>query len=464
MSKKAIDAKSLDKSGAAGLNIAIPVFLQVFGLLVPPVYVSVVCWRARYSNYRNQLWGATFCLLSLILISMALNTIRKRSPFGLCVTLARSYALPVYILSLTLYIEYAKYGIMLFIILRGALSIFAYYAKPPPYTLGPDGQPQKLRVLLAGDSFFPKVDGVSTFSTHTIKHLQQHGHTVHVMTSKKGPTPLFGATVTRLPGVIPMTIDPHHSITMPIPWLIFPAIFHFKPHVVHVFESVVPFSLGMMLACWLLDIPLVISHHTRIDMYGKWFAWYVPTWLLNILLLIFYRGIITLGDLNIGVCPPLIDWLKWTRTPGGLEPEMWKSGCSVDIFTPENESKEMRERLTQGRPELPLIIYVGRMAQEKDSIELLPILRELYKRMNSDVRVALIGGGPMKERLEMEAQDDTFISFPGFLRGDELYSACMFLCLFSCTLRTLRSPVIYAPFYLVVVVVVVCTVLALLTF
>ena len=180
----------------------------------------------------------------------------------------------------------------------------------------------------------------------------------------------------------------------------------------------------MMLACWLLDIPLVISHHTRIDMYGKWFAPFLPTWLLNMLLVVFYRGIISLGDLNIGVCPPLIDWLQWTWTPGGLKPEMWISGCDVQIFKPENKSKQMRFDLSQGRADLPLVIYVGRMAQEKDSIELLPILRELYKRLNGNVRVALIGGGPMKDRLEMEAQDDTFICFPGFMSGDNLYAAC----------------------------------------
>ena len=90
---------------------------------------------------------------------------------------------------------------------------------------------------------------------------------MHVITSKKGPTPLFGAGVTRIPGIVPHSIDPHHSITIPVPWHMLPPVFQFRPHVVHIFESVVPFSLGMVITCWLLGIPVVMSHHTRIDMY-----------------------------------------------------------------------------------------------------------------------------------------------------------------------------------------------------
>lgn len=418
-----VDPKTLDESGSVGMNIMVTWLLHVFGILITPIYLSISCWRA-HADYRNRLWAATLLLGTLIVTAMAFNNIKKHNTFGIFISALRSYVLPLYILSLTLYEEWTSTVCGLFMLVRVSLSICTYLTKPPPVKIGNDGKPQNLRIMLAGDSFFPKVDGVSTFSTQSIRYLQQNGHIVHVMTSKKGPSPLFGATVTRLPGIIPRSIDPHHSITLPIPWLLYPALFRFKPHVVHVFESIVPFSLGVMLACWLLDIPLVISHHTRIDMYAKWGTPWLPRWLMNILLFIFYRGIISFGDLNIGVCPSLIEWLRWTWTPGGLKPEMWQSGCEVDVFKPENATIETRRKLTQSRPDLPLIIYVGRMAQEKDSIELLPIFRRLHQRLNGKVRVALIGGGPMKKKLEMEAQDDTYILFPGFLRGEELCSAC----------------------------------------
>ena len=64
------------------------------------------------------------------------------------------------------------------------------------------------------------------------------------------------------------------------------------------------------------------------------------------------------------------------------------------------------------------------MAQEKDSVELIPILDKLYERLEGQVRVALIGGGPMREELEKEAKEREYICFPGFMRGDDLYAAC----------------------------------------
>ena len=234
-------ANAVDKSGAVGLNVALPIAVQVFGLLIPPIYLIVGCYRARRSEYRNQVWASTIGLFALILLTMSSNSLRKNSLLGQLMSVLRGYILPVVILRYTLYAQYNNSLTVLFVFARSVLSLYSFLAQPPPYTTNAaTGQPEHLRILLAGDSFFPKVDGVSTFSSHTIKHMISQGHTVHVLTSKKGPTPLFGATVTRLPGIIPESIDPHHSITMPIPWLMFPAIFQFKPHVVHVFESVVP--------------------------------------------------------------------------------------------------------------------------------------------------------------------------------------------------------------------------------
>jgi glycosyltransferase involved in cell wall biosynthesis len=428
-SKIIADTKTaaLDKPNVASFTIAASVLLEVFGFLFSPVYVAVSIWKA--TTYRKELWLTTIGLVVLFIVPVSTNAIKKNSVLGLLISITRGYILPVIFLRLTLYAKYINIATAFFIFVRGLRSIYSYLAQPPPINkYGSSGKPTNLRILLAGDSFYPKVDGVSTFTTHTIKHMQTLGHTVHVLTSIKGPSPLFKANVTRLPGVTTETIDPHHSITMPIPWLLIPAIFHFKPHIVHVFESVVPFSFGVILSCWILNIPLVISHHTRIDMYGKYYAPFLPHSILQVVLYIFYRSIITLGDVNIAVCPKLMDWLQFTKTPGGLLPELWVSGCDVKTFTPENKTKQMRHRLSKGRPECPLIIYVGRMAKEKDSSEILPIVRELYEKLNGNVRVALIGGGPMKDTLEMEAIDDEFIYFSGFMRDEELYSACKFIC------------------------------------
>jgi glycosyltransferase involved in cell wall biosynthesis len=77
----------------------------------------------------------------------------------------------------------------------------------------------------------------------------------------------------------------------------------------------------------------------------------------------------------------------------------------------------MRERLTSGSPESPLLVYVGRLSPEKDIERLKPILEAL-----PGARLALVGDGPHRKAL-----DKLFAGLPvymaGFLRGEELAAA-----------------------------------------
>lgn len=99
------------------------------------------------------------------------------------------------------------------------------------------GAPQrkKLRIMLIGDSFTPKVDGVATFTENTVLNFKRRGHEVHVITSIVGPETLFGATVTRLFGLKSL-MCPTTSLTLPSPTIIWELI-RYRPHIVHVFEG-----------------------------------------------------------------------------------------------------------------------------------------------------------------------------------------------------------------------------------
>jgi len=77
----------------------------------------------------------------------------------------------------------------------------------------------------------------------------------------------------------------------------------------------------------------------------------------------------------------------------------------------------MRYFLSEGEPEKPLLICVGRLSDEKRVSWLL----EPAKRIPG-IRVAIVGGGPAEEELKaMFAGTPTF--FTGYLRGKELAQA-----------------------------------------
>ena len=41
--------------------------------------------------------------------------------------------------------------------------------------------------------------------------------------------------------------------------------------------------------------------------------------------------------------------------------DVWPQAVDTDIFNPRFRSSEMRERMTEGNPDAPILVYVGRL-------------------------------------------------------------------------------------------------------
>ena len=78
----------------------------------------------------------------------------------------------------------------------------------------------------------------------------------------------------------------------------------------------------------------------------------------------------------------------------------------------------MRDRLSQGNPDKPLLLYVGRLGQEKGLEKLQKVLD-----LNPNVRLAFVGTGPSENKLKTLYQDYPQVYFAGQLVGKELSSA-----------------------------------------
>lgn len=96
---------------------------------------------------------------------------------------------------------------------------------------------------------------------------------------------------------------------------------------------------------------------------------------------------------------------------------LWRKGIDINVFDPRYRSAEMRERLTEGHPNEPLLIYVGRIGAEKNLI----FFKGLLQRF-PDCRLALVGDGPTRPELEA-ALAGTKTHFAGILHGEELSQA-----------------------------------------
>ena len=96
---------------------------------------------------------------------------------------------------------------------------------------------------------------------------------------------------------------------------------------------------------------------------------------------------------------------------------MWRKGVDTEVFHPQFRSQEMRKRLTDGHPEDPVMVYVGRLGSEKNLIFLKAIMARL-----PNLRLAFVGDGPSREELESSFAGTKTV-FMGMLHGEELSAA-----------------------------------------
>ena len=89
----------------------------------------------------------------------------------------------------------------------------------------------------------------------------------------------------------------------------------------------------------------------------------------------------------------------------------------TELFRPDLRNDEMRDRLTQGHPNAPLLIYIGRLSAEKEIDRIKPVLQSI-----PEARLALVGDGPHREELEKHFAG-TLTHFVGYLEGEELGAA-----------------------------------------
>jgi glycosyltransferase involved in cell wall biosynthesis len=179
--------------------------------------------------------------------------------------------------------------------------------------------------------------------------------------------------------------------------------------VVHVVNPVVLGLWGTAIAKQ-RNLPLLSSYHTDITQYAKHLR-------LGILVRpsqLFLRDVHNQAHVNLCTSQPMVNS---ARALGIRRVRLWPKAVDTDLFHPERRNSAMRERLSGGHPEAPLMIYVGRLSHEKRLDWLYAPIRQL-----DGVRLAFVGSGPAEEDLKRHFEG-TPTEFIGYLAGEELAAA-----------------------------------------
>ncbi|MBP0029532.1 glycosyltransferase family 1 protein [Roseofilum sp. Guam] len=264
-----------------------------------------------------------------------------------------------------------------------------------------------MRIALFTETFLPKIDGIVTRLTQTVDHLQRLGDRVLIVCPEGGLTEYKGANIYGVSGM-PLPWYPELKMAFPRP-AIGEAIADFNPDLIHVANPAILGLAGLYYGKK-FDIPLVASYHTHLPQYLQHYG----LGMLEPLLWELLKGAHNQADLNLCTSSVMVQELVNHEIE---RVDLWQRGVDTELFHPSLASREMRDRLSQGHPDSPLLLYVGRLGAEKEIDRIKPVLESI-----PDARLALVGDGPNRAILE-EHFAGTSTHFVGYLRGQTLASA-----------------------------------------
>ncbi len=263
------------------------------------------------------------------------------------------------------------------------------------------------KVAIFTETFLPKIDGIVTRLKYTVEYLVRLGDRVLVFAPEGGIKDYKGAEVYGVSG-FPLPLYPELKVALPRP-AIGTALERFRPDIIHAVNPAVLGLAGIFYAK-AMKIPLLASYHTHLPQYLQHYG-------LGFLESTMWELIKTAhnqASLNLCTSHAMVQQL---REHGVHHVDLWQKGVDTEQFHPRFADLKMRSHLSQGHPDSPLLLYVGRLSPEKEIQQILPVLHAIPQS-----RLALVGDGPYRPELE-KIFAGTNTHFVGYLRGNDLASA-----------------------------------------
>ncbi|MGG1686067.1 glycosyltransferase family 4 protein [Pseudalkalibacillus sp. NRS-1564] len=265
-----------------------------------------------------------------------------------------------------------------------------------------------MKISIVTETFLPSTDGVVTRLRASIDYLIDQGHDIQVIAPDLGVRSYRNI---RFDGVQPRTffLYKHRKFGMPTR-VIKTYLEEFDPDLVHVVNPAFMGYSGIKYGKK-LGVPLIASYHTHVPKYADHYnmSWSEP------LLWWHFRRMHNKADINLCTSQAILEELNEQNF---YNMHLWKRGVDTERFNPELRDSDMRRRLSNDNPDKTLLLFVGRLAFEKEIDSLVPMLED-----KPDAHLAIVGDGPYRGELEKNFGHLDNVSFTGFLHGEELARA-----------------------------------------
>lgn len=278
-----------------------------------------------------------------------------------------------------------------------------------------------MKILMVSDVYFPRVNGVSTSIMTLRRELQAADHSVMLVVPKYGMREAAEVDILRIPGRR-VWLDPEDRMMSRAALRRLPQMLagqHFD--LVHIHTPFLAHYTGVRLART-LGIPCVETYHTFFEEYLYHYVPFLPKGAMRYLARHFSRAQCRQVE---GLVLPSIA-MQEALTGYGVHTfsKIIPTGIELaDFDTCDGAAFRRQHGIAPARP---VVVYVGRVAFEKNIGFLLEMIAALRQRL-PDVLLIIAGEGPAESKLRREAaalQLTQNVLFVGYLERATELPAC----------------------------------------
>ncbi|PKO47414.1 MAG: glycosyl transferase family 1 [Betaproteobacteria bacterium HGW-Betaproteobacteria-22] len=278
-----------------------------------------------------------------------------------------------------------------------------------------------MKILFISDVYFPRINGVSTSIRTFVEQMQWHGHEVHLIAPDYGELTRDETWIKRIPAR-DIYFDPEDKLMKYGEVMrILPALRLQQYDVVHVHTPFVAHYLGLKLAR-ALRVPCVETYHTFFEDYLHHYLPWIPRPVARGMARMISKRQCNAMDAVIAPSQPMLDVLR--KYGVNVAAEVIPTGLQDNSFK-EVDGKAFRA-LYGIALDRPMLLYVGRVAFEKNIDFLLNMLKQLITQQ-PDVLLVIAGQGPAERHLhKLVAQLglEGHVKFIGYLDRNTELNAC----------------------------------------
>jgi glycosyltransferase involved in cell wall biosynthesis len=262
-----------------------------------------------------------------------------------------------------------------------------------------------MRVAIFTDTFKPQVNGVCRYLEEMQKYMDEN-QIAYRLFVPGGQSEAEMKNVTVFHGR-PFILYPELSISLPDYSIVDRELNTFKPDIIYLATEVSMGLVGLKYARR-HNVPVVAAYHTD-------FPHYLRCYRLNFFVSPVWKYLAwfhSFSEMNVCSSMETFDQLLEHRI-GALN--MIGHGIDCEKFSPAMRSDSMRKYYAPNVE--TLLLYVGRLAQEKNLDVLLNACSEIQESRN-DLKLLIVGDGPAKSWLEKQNIPNVILL--GYKSGEEL--------------------------------------------